>query len=439
MSKVIILGAGESGVGAAILAKKQGADVFVSDAGKIAESFLKILSEYQIPFEMEGHTIDKFFEADIIIKSPGIPDRVAVIQQLKAAGVPIISEIEYASRYTDARIIAITGSNGKTTTTSLVYHLLKQAGEDVGLGGNIGTSFAKLVAEEKHRAYVLEISSFQLDDIDTFKPEIALLLNITPDHLDRYGYELSAYGKAKMRIAENQNATDSFIYNLDDAETQNQLEVFQPQAKKMTFSLEKKQGSYAWLEKEKLVVEGEIAADFSEMRLLGRHNQMNTLAALLAVKSYGLKWAQIQEGLKSFESIEHRLEFVRDIGGVKYINDSKATNVDAVSYALEAVQAPIVWLAGGVDKGNDYTEIKALVNEKVKAIVVLGRHSEKFFRDFDVQVRQVMSMKEAIDLARQLAKPGDTVLLSPACASFDLFKNYEDRGRQFKALVVGRR
>ena len=435
MNKVIILGAGESGVGAAILAKKQGADVFVSDAGKITERFLKILSEYQIPFEMEGHTIDKFFEADVIIKSPGIPDKVAVIQQLKVAGIPIISEIEYASRFTKARIIAITGSNGKTTTTSLVFHLLKQAGENAGLGGNIGMSFAKLVAEENHQVYVLEISSFQLDDIQTFKPEIALLLNITPDHLDRYNYDLSSYGKAKLRIAQNQDADDSFIYNLDDEETKNQLADFQPKSKKLGFSMENKAGSRAWTEGEKLIVDGEVAADFSLMKLLGRHNQQNVLAALLAVKAFGLKWEQIQKGLMSFQPIEHRLELVRELEGVRYINDSKATNVDAVAYALEAVKAPIVWLAGGVDKGNDYSEIQALVNEKVKTIVVLGEYSEKFYRDFDVQVRQVMSMDEAITLARQLARPGDTVLLSPACASFDLFENYEDRGKQFKKLV----
>ena len=436
MPKIIILGAGESGVGAAILAKKKQADVFVSDAGKIADRFLKILSEYQIPFEMEGHTIDKFFEADVIIKSPGIPDKVKVIQQLKTAGIPIISEIEYASRFTDARIIAITGSNGKTTTTSLVYHLLEQAGENAGLGGNIGTSFAKLIAEGKHQAYVLEISSFQLDDIQTFKPEIALLLNITPDHLDRYNYELSTYGKAKMRITENQSSTDSFIYNRDDMETQSQLKNFEPKAKNMAFGLEKKAGSHAWMDGTKLVVEGDLVADFSEMKLMGRHNQLNTLAALLAVKAYGLSWDQIRSGLYSFESIEHRLEFVRKINGVSFINDSKATNVDAVTYALEAIEGPIIWIAGGVDKGNDYNEIKTIVNKKVKAIVVLGKYSEKFIRDFDVQVRKVMSMEKALEVAQQLAKPGDSVLLSPACASFDLFKNYEDRGKQFKKCVA---
>ena len=434
MKKVAILGAGESGVGAALLAAKLGEEVWVSDAGKIQDRFRSVLETNQIPFEEGKHTYKTFFEADIIVKSPGIPDTVPLIRQLNEQGKSVISEIEYASRYTDAKIIALTGSNGKTTTTSLVGHLMQEVGENVAVGGNIGQSFAWQVATKNPDWYVLEISSFQLDNIESFRPDVAVLLNITPDHLDRYEGSIKQYGAAKFRITENQKEEDLFIYNVDDPETQEQLPSHEITAQKWGFSLNKKEGSRAWMDGSALQLE-DWQADFEEMSLLGQHNQLNTLAALLAVQAVGVDLERLSGALKTFQPIPNRLEPVAEIDGVRFINDSKATNVDAVYYALESMNRPTIWLAGGVDKGNEYATIQGLVEEKVKAIVVLGKKIEKFHRDFQKPVYQALSMKAAISKAKEIAEKGDTVLLSPACASFDLFRNYEDRGDQFREIV----
>ncbi|MEM8891489.1 MAG: UDP-N-acetylmuramoyl-L-alanine--D-glutamate ligase [Bacteroidota bacterium] len=436
--KVSILGAGESGIGAAILAQKEGYEVWVSDAGSIAERFKKILTEKEIPFEEGEHTKEKFFEADMIVKSPGIPEHAGIIQEIRGVGGKIISEIEFASLHTDARLIAITGSNGKTTTTSLIWHLLNAGGIQVGLAGNIGKSFAWQVAEAACDAYVLEISSFQLDDVETFKPEIALLLNITPDHLDRYNYSLKKYGAAKMRIAENQEESDTLIYWMEDTEIAKQLFDAKPISQRIPFSLKEVKGSKAWVANNHLQIGGTEFLDFTHLKLIGRHNQLNALAALLAVEAFGVEVEKIKEALCEFKPVEHRLEWVAEIEGVRYINDSKATNVDAVAFALEAMDRPLIWMAGGVDKGNDYSELKEEVEKKVKGIVVLGEDKGKFEESFNKPLQQAMNMNEGIALAAEMAKEGDTVLLSPACASFDLFKNYEDRGRQFKEEVLSR-
>ncbi|MEZ4776625.1 MAG: UDP-N-acetylmuramoyl-L-alanine--D-glutamate ligase [Bacteroidia bacterium] len=436
MAKTAILGGGESGVGAAILAKKQGEEVWLSDTGSIKENYKSELIQHAIPFEEGTHSIDKFFEADVIVKSPGIPGTVPIIQQLKAAGKSVISEIEYASRYTHARIIGITGSNGKTTTTSLIYHLLIAAGKDVGLGGNIGQSFALQVAMGKREGYVLEISSFQLDDIQNFHPEVAVLLNITPDHLDRYGYNFDNYAAAKFRITENQTMHNAFIWCLEDEQSLRMMEKTKVSAQMLGFGLKKAPDSAAWMENHQLCLASTgPLMDFREMKLLGKHNEANTLAALLAVEAYGVDVKAVLPALKTFSPIEHRLEPAGDMDGIRYINDSKATNVDAVYFALEGLEGPIVWIAGGVDKGNDYTSLIPLVLEKVKAIVVLGENKGKFLKAFHAPVYQAMSMSAAVETARGLSQSGDTVLLSPACASFDLFNNYEDRGKQFKTVV----
>ena len=435
MQKVAILGGGESGVGAAILAKKQGSEVFLSDGGKIQDRFIHILEEYDIPFEEGKHSIETFFDADIIVKSPGIPEHVPIIQKLREKNKLIISEIEYGSRYTQAKIIAITGSNGKTTTTSLIYHLLKSAGVNVALGGNIGKSFAWLVADTDPDCFVLEISSFQLDDIQNFRPDVAVLLNITPDHLDRYQYSMEKYAAAKFKITQNQTAEDTFIFNADDPVSLEEMSKFSILAKQKSFALSNTENADAWLDDHQLMVQNKPVADFQKMLLLGKHNQANTLAALLAVESYGIDSQLVEKYLFDFSPIEHRLEKVRNINDITFINDSKATNVDAVFYALEAVEGPIIWVAGGVDKGNDYQTLLPFVNEKVKAIVVLGKYIEKFKTSFQKPVFQAQDMKEGVDKAFELAQANDTVLLSPACASFDLFRNYEDRGKQFKKFV----
>lgn len=439
MQKIAILGAGESGVGAALLAQQQGASVWVSDAGKIADRFISVLKKHAIPFEEGSHTIDKFFDSDLVIKSPGIPEHAPIMREISAAQRPVISEIEYAFRLTGARIIAVTGSNGKTTTTSLIWHLLQAAGIKAALAGNIGKSFAWQVATDPQEIYVLEISSFQLDDIVDFRPEVAVLTNITPDHLDRYGYSLDRYGKAKFRITENQQLTDSFVYCLEDPETLRQMEVHEVAAQPWGFGLTRGlEGSRGWTKGSRLILDGAIWGDVERSQLLGQHNQRNMLAALLAVKAFGVSHSEaLEKGLYSFKAIEHRLEKVREPQGVLFINDSKATNVDAVYYALEGMSRPTIWLAGGVDKGNEYEVLQPLVRDKVKAIIVLGQHSEKFYRDFpETPTQQVDNMAEAVALANELASPGDAVLLSPACASFDLFQNYEDRGRQFKEAVM---
>lgn len=437
--KISILGAGESGIGAAVLALKEGYEVWVSDAGKIADRFKKILLEKEIPFEEGEHTKEKFFEADMIVKSPGIPEHVEIIQEIRKKGGKIVSEIEFASQHTDAKLIAITGSNGKTTTTSLIWHLMKAAGIEVGLAGNIGKSFAWQVAEESYEVYVLEISSFQLDDIDTFKPNIALLLNITPDHLDRYDYSLYKYGAAKMKIAANQEESDSLIYWMEDPEIAKQMFDLKPKSQRLPFSLKERKASKAWVEKTQLQMGGKSFLDFTSLKLIGRHNQLNALAALMAVEAYGVDLEEVKDALCEFHPVEHRLEWVAEVDGVSYINDSKATNVDAVAFALEAMEKPLIWLAGGVDKGNDYTELKEEVEQKVKSIIVLGEDKVKFEKEFSLPIQQAMSMEEAVRIASEISETGDTVLLSPACASFDLFKNYEDRGKQFKEEVLGLR
>ncbi|MEL6589408.1 MAG: UDP-N-acetylmuramoyl-L-alanine--D-glutamate ligase [Bacteroidota bacterium] len=437
-TKIAILGAGESGVGAALLAKQQGAEVWVSDGGKIADRFRSVLIENAIPFEEGKHTKETFFDSDLVIKSPGIPEHAAIMQEIRASHRPVISEIEYAFRCSGEhdKIIAITGSNGKTTTTSLIWHLLHHVGSDAALVGNIGKSFAWQIATDPKPVYVLEVSSFQLDDIDQFRPDVALLLNITPDHLDRYGYDMARYANAKFRITENQQADDTFIYCVDDPETMKHLPSHPTKARKWAFSLE--QAVAAKMEANAALVHGQKRADFARTQLLGPHNQRNVLAALLATEAIGEKrYEQVEEALYSFEAIEHRLEKVSDQDGVLFINDSKATNVDSVYYAIKGLVGPIIWIAGGVDKGNNYQPLIPLVKEKVKALIILGEHREPLDKAFhEVAKTQAMSMAEAVEQAKQIASAGDTVLLSPACASFDLFRNYEDRGRQFKNEVL---
>ena len=435
--KIAILGAGESGVGAALLARQQGATVWVSDAGQIQEKYRQVLSKHDLPFEEGKHTEATFFEADIVIKSPGIPGSAPLVQALAAAGKPVISEIEFAARHCPGRIIALTGTNGKTTTTALTHHLMQAAGLDAALGGNIGRSFAGLLAESRaYDWYVLEISSFQLDDIQDFCPDIALLLNITPDHLDRYEGSMDRYAAAKFRITENQQSAHHFIYAADDPGMATRLAQHPTRAQRLEFGLKAQADRAAWMEGSLMQVLGKPLLDFSETQLLGPHNQLNALAAALAVLTAGGSREKVAAGLRSFRAIEHRLEPVGTFGGVTFINDSKATNVDAVGFALQSMTGPTLWLAGGVDKGNDYGPLAKEVDKWVKGIVVIGGGGEKLRQAFPKQpLWQTESMQEAVTVAREQAEGGDTVLLSPACASFDRFRNYEDRGRQFKAAI----
>lgn len=433
--KAIILGAGESGVGAALLAVQYGWDVWVSDYGTISEAHKQELEENYIPYEEGKHSIESFFDAKVVIKSPGIPQTVPVIRALRERHIPIISEIEFAAQYCGAKIIAITGTNGKTTTTSLIYHVLKKAGEEVAVGGNIGESFARLLTKERQKVYVLELSSFQLEDIDRFHPHIALLLNVTPDHLDRYEGDIRAYGKTKMRISMNQTDEDMFICEADTPLIKELMENEQLKANVQRFGERKAEDTAVWWEGEKVKLSSGESWSPSDWKLLGRHNVRNIMAAILALKEYGLSHEQITEGLADFDPIPHRLETIERVDGVRFINDSKATNVEAVFYALESMDEPVIWIVGGVDKGNDYSGILDLVEEKVKAIVVLGKGYDTFSRQFKKNVFQANSMEEAIALAASQADKEETVLLSPACASFDLFKNYIDRGEQFRAEV----
>jgi UDP-N-acetylmuramoylalanine--D-glutamate ligase len=426
-----ILGAGESGVGTAKLAKKLGFDVFVSDKGPIAPNFQEELNSLQIEFESNKHTIEKILAADEIVKSPGIPDKVEIIQLAREKGIPVISEIEFAGRYTDAKIIGITGSNGKTTTTSLVYHLMHSAGVKVGVGGNIGFSFARLVEEGGYDWIVLELSSFQLDGIDSFRPNISIVLNITPDHLDRYNYLMSNYVRSKFRIMMNQKENDLFIYNQDDTESMNFL-------KHRRFRMRHTPVKEKFYKGGVLRYGKEHVFSMEESSLKGPHNWFNAYCAVAAVLEVGIDDRKIQDGLKSFVNAPHRLEFVATIDGVDYINDSKATNVDSVYWALLSMKKPTVLILGGQDKGNEYDQIDQLVKNKVKAIVAMGVDNEKIKTYFGSKIGQIVeakSAKQAVELAKKLAKRGDAVLLSPACASFDLFKNYEDRGNQFKQEV----
>jgi UDP-N-acetylmuramoylalanine--D-glutamate ligase len=443
MSRLVVLGGAESGVGAAVLAKVKGFDVFLSDFGQIKEEYASELRKWDIPFEQGHHTEELVLNADEVVKSPGIPSTAPIVRKLAAQGTHIISEIEFAGRYDSARKICITGSNGKTTTTSLIYYLLKQAGLNVGLGGNIGKSYAYQVATEHYDYYVLEISSFQLDNVYDFRPDIAIITNITPDHLDRYDYKMENYVAAKFRITRNLRPEDCFIFDSDDEITIGHLDKIILKAKMLPFTQKKEVEQGAFLRDDKIVVkyeESESEIYIKELALGGKHNIYNSMAAALAAKAMDIEDEVIRESLSSFKAIEHRLEPVLSIKDVLYINDSKATNVDSAWYALECQTKPVVWIAGGTDKGNDYSVLEELVRTKVKAIVCLGVDNRKLHASFEGIVgadRMVdaSSAEEAVQAASRFAKAGDVVLLSPCCASFDLFKNYEDRGEKFKEAV----
>lgn len=440
MKRIVILGAGESGAGAAVLAKKEGFDVFVSDMSKISDKYKEMLNNHGIAWEEGEHTEELILNADEIIKSPGIPDKAPMVKKAIEKGIHIISEIEFAGRYSSSKMICITGSNGKTTTTSLIYHIFKNAGYDVGLAGNIGNSLALQVAEEPHEYYVIELSSFQLDNMYEFKADIAILLNITPDHMDRYDYCMQNYVDSKMRIIQNQTKEDTFIYWNDDPIIKKELEKYDIKAFKCPFSEVKERGSIGYLESGmyKIEVPTPFNMEQESLSLSGKHNIYNSLAAGIATNVAGIKNEVIRKSLSDFPGVEHRLEKVVTVGGVTYINDSKATNVDACWYALESMKTPTILIIGGKDKGNDYSAIKELVKQKCKALVYLGADNSKLHQSFDdigIPVRDTHSMKECIAACYELAEPGDTVLLSPCCASFDLFKNMEDRGEQFKTLA----
>ncbi len=440
--RLIILGAGESGVGAAILAKKQGYDVFVSDFGEIKQAYQDELNQYEILFESQKHTEELILNATEVVKSPGIADKVSIVKKLKEKNIPIISEIEFAGRYSNAKMICITGSNGKSTTTMLTYHILQNAGLNVGLAGNIGKSFARQVAQENFDYYVLEISSFMLDDMYQFKADIAVLLNITPDHLDRYDYQMANYVKSKFRIVQNQTAKDHFIYCDDDLEIKNYLAKADIKSQKHPFSIEHELKNGAYLKANNLMINltnsDQFEMTIQDLALQGKHNTYNSMASGILAKTLEIRNETIRESMGSYKNIAHRLEFVANISGITFINDSKATNVNSVWYALESLNTDVVLIMGGVDKGNDYTMLKELMRQKVKAIICLGKDNKALHDAFedDVEVMvNTFSASEAVQIAYHMAKKGSTVLLSPACASFDLFNNYEDRGNQFKAAV----
>jgi UDP-N-acetylmuramoylalanine--D-glutamate ligase len=443
LKKIVILGAGESGVGTAVLALHKGYEVFVSDFGTIAEKYEAILLEYKIPYEQKQHSEEKILQADIIMKSPGIPEKAEIVKKIREKGIKIVSEIEFAYPYCDGKIIGITGSNGKTTTTNLVYHIFKTAGFNVGMAGNVGISFAYMVAKEPKDLYVIEISSFQLDDIDQFKCDIAILLNISPDHLDRYNYEMKNYVASKFNITKNQTKTDAFIYCLDDEEIVNFLKLNPSKilAKRFPFSIQKELEEGAFIKENKLfinILQTTFSMLTNEITIKGKHNQYNSLAAGLAARHEEIRDEVLREAFSTFKSISHRLESVMTIHGVEYINDSKATNVNSAWYALESMEKDVIWIAGGVDKGNDYTSLMPLVKKRVKALVCLGDDNLKLQSTFNGIVDVIIStnnMKDAVRSASQLAEKGEAVLLSPCCASFDLFQNYEDRGDQFKDCV----
>ena len=438
---IAILGGGESGVGTAILAKKKNYEVFVSDFGKIKDTYKEVLSNNDIDWEENKHTENRILAANLVIKSPGIADSVAIVQKIRSAGIQIISEIEFASWFSPATFIGITGSNGKTTTASLTYHIMQTSGMDVGLGGNIGRSFARLVAEEDHSHVVLELSSFQLEGIEQFNPHIAILTNLSPDHLDRYDYKYENYIAAKFRIVMNQTSDDFFIYDADDVEIGKWMSKNSIKSKKIPFSVKRELGEGAFKRNNEIVIKidnEEFTMPISTIGIQGEHNVKNAMAASTAAKLLQIRKQTIRESLQSFQGVEHRLENVAKVDNVLYINDSKATNVNATFFALESVKAPVIWIVGGVDKGNDYTELLPLVNEKVKAIICLGLDNEKIRKTFENIVDtfvETTSMVEAVAWARRFGEKNNTVLFSPACASFDLFTNYEDRGRQFKEAV----
>lgn len=441
MNKIIILGGGESGVGSAILAQDKGFDVFLSDSGPLKDKYKTDLDKYGIPYEEEGHTVDLVLAASTIIKSPGIPNSNPLIQKAIEKGIPIISEIEFAGRYTNAKMICITGSNGKTTTTSLLYHILKSAGLNVGLGGNIGKSFARQVAEENFDYYVLELSSFQLDNMYDFRANIAILLNITPDHLDRYEYDMQKYVDSKMRIIQNQTQDDVFIHWSDDPVVSKEVKRKAIEAQQYLFADHEGENICAYPKDNKVYIQtpkSEFVMEQDLLALTGTHNLYNSLASGIAAKVLDIKDETLRQSLSDFQGVEHRLEKVARVRGIQFINDSKATNVNSCWYALQSMKTKTVLILGGVDKGNDYTEIEELVKQKVHALIFLGTDNAKLHKFFDSKISVIedaQSMEEAVNKAYKLAKEGDTVLLSPCCASFDLFKSYEDRGTQFKECV----
>ncbi len=441
-TRLVVLGAGESGAGAAVLGFVKGMDVLVSDSGPIADKYKQLLDSYGIRYEEGGHTEEEVLKADLVVKSPGIPPYAPLVERLAAKGTPILSEIEFAGRYTDSKMVCITGSNGKTTTTLLIYHILREAGLDAGLAGNVGKSLALQVATDPHQIYVIELSSFQLENMYDFKADIAVILNITPDHMDRYDHKMENYVAAKFRILRNQGKDDYFIYWQGDPVVTAQIKAVQTEAMMLPFSEFKEEGSAAWTD-EQGIIHFETPAGVwdiprDRLALPGLHNLFNSMAAGLSASLLDIKADSIRKSLEDFQAVEHRLEYVDTIDGVRYVNDSKATNVNSTWYALESMTTPTVLILGGKDKGNDYSEIEDLVREKVKAIVCMGKDNAKlldFFKGKVAQISDTHSVEEAVKECARLASSGDTVLLSPCCASFDLFKSYEDRGRQFKAQV----
>lgn len=441
MENLVILGGGESGTGAAILGKQKGFKVFVSDRGKLDDKYKKVLSQNDIDFEEGQHSEARILEADLVIKSPGIPDHISLIQSLVKKGIPVISEIEFAYRYTNAKLICITGSNGKTTTTSLIYQILKDAGLNVGLAGNIGQSFAWAVATKNYDIYVLEISSFQLDGMFEFKADIAIITNITPDHLDRYNNEFQNYANSKMRILQNMTSSNQLIYNADDPIVVAELEKIKPEAELFPFSIEKEVEKGACLVNDEIRIKNQkehYIMSIRNLALQGKHNTYNSMAAGIASKLMNIRNKNLKESLTEFQNLPHRMEKVATIGGIQYINDSKSTNVNSTYFALDSINKPIVWIAGGKDKGNDYSSIEKMVANKVKAIICLGLDNTSIQNSFGKLVPTILetySAQEAVEMAQRIAEAGDVVLLSPACASFDLFENYEDRGNKFKNAV----
>ena len=445
MKNLVVLGGGESGVGAAILGLKKGYKVFVSDKGRIKEKYKKVLSNLALEWEEKQHSEDLIFQADVVVKSPGIPDTVLLVEQLIENGIEVISEIEFAGRFTEAKMICITGSNGKTTTALLLYHILKNGGLNVGLAGNVGKSLALQVAEDNFDCYVLELSSFQLDGMFHFKADIAILMNITPDHLDRYEYEMQKYIDSKFRIIQNQSSTDYFIYCLDDENIAKEVSKRDLKAQLLPFTIKQDlnelQGAY--IKNEQLLINyqnQELNMSIYKLALEGKHNIYNSMASGVASRILELRKDVVRDSLTDFQNVEHRMEKVVSVHGIDFVNDSKATNINSAWYALETMPAGVVWIVGGVDKGNDYSILKDVVKEKVIAIVCLGKDNTKIkeaFKDSGVSIAETGSMEGAVQFAYQLGKKGDTVLLSPACASFDLFEDYEDRGRQFKEQVRG--
>lgn len=439
--RIVILGGGESGVGTAILAQQKGYEVFVSDFGKLKGSYKDVLTHFEIDWEEGGHTKSQILTADLVMKSPGIPDKAPIVVELVKKGIPVISEIEFAARFTNATIVGITGSNGKTTTTMLTGYIAQQEGLDVGIAGNIGDSFAKMIAQDPKSMYTLEISSFQLDGVVDFAPHIAVITNITPDHLDRYDYDFDKYIASKFRITKNQSEKDYLIYDGDDPVIANWLEKHPVKAQLLPFSLSKEVPQGAYIKDHTIVLNidnNHFTMTTQQLALQGQHNVKNAMAAATVANLLNIRKATIRESLEGFQGVEHRLEQVLKIGNVQYINDSKATNVNATFYALDSMNAPTVWIVGGVDKGNDYRDLYPLINEKVKAIICLGEDNKKLLEHFGNMVDIIVetpAMSEAVKIAYKIAEKGDNVLLSPSCASFDLFENYEDRGRQFKNAV----